>query len=57
MKADLEQRCHTLGMTTSDYIERLLAVSLYGMDHVLSVERDRTKKVIGLSGLDRRVPA
>lgn len=58
MKADLEQRCHALGMSTSDYIERLLAVSLYGIDHVLTVERERTAKVCGLSGLDQRgVPA
>ena len=49
MKFALECRAHELGMTISDYIERLLAVNLYGIDHVLNVERERTAKVIGLS--------
>lgn len=49
MKFALERRAHELGMTISDYLERLLAVNLYGIDHVLNVERERTTKVIGLS--------
>ncbi|MBX3653228.1 MAG: hypothetical protein KF686_03525 [Ramlibacter sp.] len=48
LKLDLARRCHELGVTESQYVERLLALSLYGFDHVVNVERDLTKKVAGL---------
>lgn len=51
MKFDADKKAHELGMSTSDYLERLLAVALYGFDHVLNVERERTKQVCGLSAL------
>lgn len=50
-KFALAQRCHELGMTESQYLERLVEVSLYGAEHVLSVEREKTARVCGLSGL------
>ena len=51
MKIDLKRRCNQLGMTESDYIERLVAVSLYGIEHVQMIERQRTEQVCGMSGL------
>ncbi|WP_213956309.1 hypothetical protein [Variovorax sp. dw_954] len=48
-KFALERRAHELGMTVSDFIERLLTVTLFGLDHVLSIEQERTRKVMGLS--------
>ncbi len=49
LKFALDRRAHDLGMTVSDYIERLLSVNLFGEAHVLSVEAARTRGVIGLS--------
>lgn len=57
MKFDCQRKAHELGMSESDYIERLLAVALYGIDHVLSVERERTKQVCGMSALFTGVPS
>lgn len=58
MKLDLKRRCNHLGMTESDYIERLVAVSLYGIEHVQMIERTRIEEVCGLSGLaPAKVPA
>lgn len=51
LKLDLARRCHELGMTESDFIERLLAASLYGVVHVLTMEQQRLAGVCGLSGL------
>lgn len=48
-KEDLRRRCNELGMTESDYIDRLICVSLYGIDHVLNLEQQRTRMVVGLS--------
>ena len=50
-KMELARKCHELGMTESEFLERLVEVSLYGAEHVLSVERERTARVCGLSGL------
>ena len=49
LKMDLVRKCHQLGFSESEYIERLVMVSLYGMDHVLTVERQKTEMVCGLS--------
>lgn len=49
LKFALDKRAHELGMTVSDYIERLLTVNLFGETHVMSVEAARTRAVIGLS--------
>ena len=51
LQLDLKKRCNQLGMTESDYIERLVAVSLYGIEHVQMIERKRIEEVCGLSGL------
>jgi hypothetical protein len=48
LKADLARKCHELDVGESEYIERLLAISLYGFDHVVNLERDRTRRVVGL---------
>jgi hypothetical protein len=47
LKTDLQRRCHELGVTESDYIERLICVSLYGIDAVIDKERERTKGMLG----------
>lgn len=47
-KEALARRCRDLGMNESQFIERLVEVSLYGIEHVLSVERERSLKVCGL---------
>lgn len=51
LKLDLARRCHELGMTESDFIERLLSASLYGVSHVMNMEQERMAMVCGLSGL------
>lgn len=48
-KEALRRKCHELDMSESDYIDRLICISLYGLDHVLNVERQRTVMVCGLS--------
>jgi hypothetical protein len=48
LKFTLQRRCHELGMTESEYIDRLVALSLFGEEHVLSVDREKTKGVAGL---------
>lgn len=54
LKMDLARKCHELGMTESEFIDRLVAISLYGLDHVLSIERRRTELVCGLSATSPR---
>lgn len=53
LKFDLQRKCHELAMSESDYIDRLLNLSLYGFEHVRSMELARIQAVCGLSGLDR----
>lgn len=48
IKFALQHRCHELGMTESEDIDRLVAMSLFGVEHVISVEQQRTKAVAGL---------
>jgi hypothetical protein len=50
-KLDLARKCHELGMNESQFLEVLVEVSLYGAEHLLSIERDRIAKVCGLSEL------
>ena len=47
-KFALQRRCAELGLTESDYIDRLLCVSLFGFDAVLAAEREKTHKVAGM---------
>jgi len=47
-KMDLARRCRELGLNESQFIEQLVEVSLYGIDHLLSIERERIEKVCGL---------
>lgn len=47
-KNDLVRRCHELGMNESQFLELLVEANLYGIDHLLSMERERIKKVCGL---------
>lgn len=51
-KFALQRRCAELGITESDYIDRLLCVSLFGFDAVLKAEREKTEKIVGLWGAD-----
>ena len=50
-KFDLARRCHEIGVTESDYVQQLIEVSLYGFDHVTSVQAGRLRQVCGSSGL------
>lgn len=49
LKFDLQRLCHELGMTESDFVDRLLNVRLYGIDHVRSVEQRRLEMVCGVA--------
>jgi len=53
-KMDLQRRCHQLAISESDYIDRLVAMSLYGFDHVRSVELSRLEQVCGLSAFSQQ---
>ena len=53
-KSDLQRKCHELGISESDYIDRLIHVSLYGIDHVLSLQQELTAKVCGLSAVTQK---
>lgn len=46
-KVALQKKCAELGITESDYIDRLLLVSLFGAEEVLKMEQEKTEKVIG----------
>jgi len=50
-KFDLTRKCHELGISESDYVCTLIESSLYGLEHVLKVQRDRLMAVRGLAGL------
>lgn len=47
-KDALQKRCAELGMTESEYIDRLICISLFGMDAVLGREVQRVRDVAGL---------
>lgn len=50
-KFALAQRCHQIGITESDYITNLVELSLFGYEHVASVQQDRLRLVCGGAGL------
>lgn len=50
-KFDLSRKCHELGISESDYVCTLIESSLYGLEHVLKVQRERLLAVRGLAGL------
>lgn len=47
VKFELQRRCAELGITESDYIDRLLCVSLFGPEEVLRSEEEKTTKIMG----------
>jgi hypothetical protein len=47
LKFELQRRCHEIGVTESEYVERLLALSLFGEEHVNSLEVAKTRAVAG----------
>lgn len=47
LKLELARRCHELGITESDYIDRLLCISLYGLDRVLELDRQKSTSIMG----------
>lgn len=53
MKFDLQRRCHDLSMSESDFLDRLIAMALYGFEHVRNLEQARLEQVCGLSGLQQ----
>lgn len=50
-KLALARRVHELGMTESDYLDKLICCNLFGIDHVVSLEQERIKQVMGLSAV------
>lgn len=56
-KMELARRCHQLGITESDFVTALVETSLFGVDHVLMVQRERLVQVCGRSGLIPGEPA
>ena len=50
-KFALQRRCHEIGVSESDYIDRLVLVSLHGLEHVSSLEQERLRRVCGLSAI------
>lgn len=50
-KFDLAKRCHEIGVTESDYVQQLIEISLYGFEHVTSVQAARLRLVCGSYGL------
>ena len=47
LKLDLTRTCHEMGITESDYIDRLLCISLYGLERVLELDRKKTTGIMG----------
>jgi hypothetical protein len=47
LKFDLARKCHELGISESDYIDRLLCISLYGLEHVLELDRKKSTSIMG----------
>lgn len=47
LKFDLQRKCAELAITESDYIDRLLCVSLYGPEAVLEMEQQKTHMIMG----------
>lgn len=48
-KFALARRVHELGMTESDFLDKLVCCTLFGVDHVVSIEQERIRQVMGLS--------
>lgn len=46
-KSDVDQAARRLGMSTSEFIEKLVAISIYGLDEVVEAERHRANSVAG----------
>ena len=46
----LARRCHEIGITESDYVATLVETSLFGEDHVRTVQEQRLKAVCGRAG-------
>ena len=48
LKMDLARVCHRLDVSESEFIEKLLAIRLYGKEHVESVQQQKLDQVAGL---------
>ena len=48
-KFALARRVHELGMSESDFLDKLVCCTLFGVDHVVSIEQERIRQVMGLS--------
>lgn len=47
-KFALQRKCAELGMTESEFIDRLLCVALFGVEEVINAEQKKTMSVAGL---------
>jgi hypothetical protein len=54
LKFDLARACHQLDVSESEFIERLLAARLYGIDHVRNVAQQKLDAVVGAGPLGGR---
>jgi hypothetical protein len=50
-KFALAHRCHQIGISESDFIANLVELSLFGYEHVASIQQERLRQVCGSSGL------
>jgi hypothetical protein len=51
LKFALQKRCHELIMTESDYLDCLVTLAIFGVEHVRNIEQKRLEMVSGLSGI------
>lgn len=47
-KLTLQRKCHELGITESEYLDKLVNISLFGIDHVMEIEQDKANTIAGL---------
>jgi hypothetical protein len=48
LKFDLARECHVLDISESEFIEKLLAIRLYGKEHVDSLQQQKLDRVAGV---------
>jgi len=47
-KFALQRKCHELGITESEYLDKLVNISLFGIDEVIEGERQKAQGIVGL---------
>ncbi len=47
VKFDLQRKCHEIGISESEYIDRLLSISLYGLNETIEADRQKIIMIFG----------